>query len=139
MFMLVSDPIMISDCDMTGSDNDNADPTADDDLNENALVSKGLNRYRLEWPVAWATDADGQYAASILPKAHNFEHIGEYQICLANVWRGYSYAELEGAVDLVGLQRCAALVCVPGDRAFCSYQGKSRYVGIHVAVRHMRK
>ena len=100
----------------------------DDDLNKNELVSDGLNRYRLEWPLAWATDSEGDYAASILPKVHHFEHIGEYQICLRNTWGSLSSADVTGEVALVGFQSCEALLCVPGDREYCSQQGRPAFI-----------
>ena len=107
----------------TGSDNDNADPTIDDDVNKNELVSKGLNRYKIEWPADWATDEEGVYVASILPKFSGFDDIGEYQICFANTWGSYSLADVAGTVTLVGMQSCDSLMCSPGDRDYCSGRG----------------
>mmetsp|Transcript_242 Transcript_242/g.507 ORF Transcript_242/g.507 Transcript_242/m.507 type:complete len:883 (-) Transcript_242:353-3001(-) len=106
-----------------GSDNDNINPEANDDTNENELVSSGLNRYRLEWPVTWASDVTGNYLASILPKFHEFDQIGRYQLCFANTWNSFSNADVEGTVRLVGLQSCENLVCSPGDRDYCSNRG----------------
>jgi hypothetical protein len=121
-------------CALQGSDNDNVDTTAPDISNENSLVSKGLNRYRLEWPLEWAADINGDYTASILPKANNLEAIGEYQVCFANTWGSYSFADVSGTVSLVGMQSCAALVCAPGDRAYCSEQGEGGAVLVVVLV-----
>ena len=119
-----------------GSDNDDADPTSNDDVNKNELVSDGLNRYRLEWPLAWASDSTGAYSASILPKFHTFDEIGEYQLCFANTWSSFSNANFKGTVRLVGLQRCESLVCTPGDRGYCSDRGERVFQPPHFSLLH---
>ena len=122
-----------------GSDNDNtADPTVNTDVNGNEHISKGLNRYSLEWPVAWASDSDGDYVASILPTSyHNFEDIGEYQLCWGNTWDGYSSAGVVGEVALVGMQSCDALVCLPGDRDYCNQQGRDGMGGLLLLLHYI--